>query len=207
MWRSLSNYHAKSPDLSRALSDVTLSVLVTKVSLVVAHQITKPTLMKLTAPHLKTRSLNLLSPKNKELHFLLANDALIVQVNKLALFFPWITKSLVPVCFFLFVVFFVSLTLFYSVLLHACWTVPMLLSAAVFLRLSARSTREKLNKTTEGDKEWVSLKWCSTVGYSVQYSLCFHLYRRCLWPFCYSCSFKTLLLLSLYSFLAPISQF
>lgn len=45
---SLSNYHAKLPDLSQALSDVTLSVLVTKVPLVVAHQITGPTLMKLT---------------------------------------------------------------------------------------------------------------------------------------------------------------
>lgn len=33
------------------------------------------------------------------------------------------------VCFFLLVVvFFVSLTLFYSVLLHACWTVPMMVS-------------------------------------------------------------------------------
>lgn len=67
-------------------------------------QITKPTLVNAHSAPSKTRSLNLLSPKNKELHFLLANDALIVQVNKLAPFFPWITKSLVPVCFFLFFV-------------------------------------------------------------------------------------------------------
>ena len=46
VWRSLSNYHAKSPDLSPTLSDVTLSVLVTKVSLVEAE----PTLVKLAAP-------------------------------------------------------------------------------------------------------------------------------------------------------------
>lgn len=36
VWRPLSNYHAKLPDLSAALFDVTLSVLVTKVPLVVA---------------------------------------------------------------------------------------------------------------------------------------------------------------------------
>lgn len=41
VWHSLYYYHAKSPDLSAALSDVTLSVLLTKVALVVAHQITK----------------------------------------------------------------------------------------------------------------------------------------------------------------------
>lgn len=49
------NYHAKLPDLSRALSDVTLSVLVTKVPLVVAHQITKPTLHETHGTDLKNK--------------------------------------------------------------------------------------------------------------------------------------------------------
>lgn len=95
----MSNHHAKLPDLSRALSDVTLSVLVTKVPLVVApDNQTHP--QEARSAHLKPLSQPFVPPKNKELHFLLANDALIVQVNKLALFLsPMNNKEFGPSLF------------------------------------------------------------------------------------------------------------
>lgn len=134
-------------------------------------------------------------PENKELHFLLANDALIVQVNKL----PPHThtppamnnkefKSHFVCCF----IFDLKLSrLFCRGLLHACRIVAILRSAC---SMSQECTWEETTETTGEDKarERVWLNRWRTVGCSVQYSLCFHLCQRCLWPFPLLTSFRTL---------------
>lgn len=130
------------------------------------------------------RTFSTLCPlKNKELHFLLANDALIVQLNKPAPFFPWITKSLIQVCSLLLVVLFLqqcgapcSVGCFHSAV---C---PNISQTAATVRY-IRKTLPNKRRAQRARKARVWLKSWSTVGYFVQSSLCFHLYRRCLWPF------------------------
>ena len=76
-------------------SNVTLSVLVTQVALVACAQDNLSHSQHAKETWSDDRFSNLLSPRtmaNKSLN--LANDALIVQINKDCSFFPWITKPL-----------------------------------------------------------------------------------------------------------------
>lgn len=167
--------------------------------------VTKPTLTK--PP--KTRFFNLLSPKtkaNRGLHFLLANDALIVQVNKLALLFPWITKSMVQFGFSL-LVFFVSLTWSRRLLSHARRAFPMrcsvldLLLIFVFQRRVTYGTREN-NRNNNNNKKWNTIEGLTemlihsgifcTVFITFSFIAEMYLTHPC------SPSFKTLPLLSLF---------
>lgn len=84
----LSNYHAKWPDLSRALSDVTRSALVTSVPCCCTPDKTNR-LSWNSHSQSRKHALSTFCPPQKQSTALsphLANDALIVQVNKLAIF-------------------------------------------------------------------------------------------------------------------------
>lgn len=147
-----------------------MSVRVTKVPLVVAHPITKPTLVKLAAPIENTLSAFCSPPENKELHFLLANDALIVQVNKLAPPHPqpWITKSSSPI---LFVASFLILNSAISSVVDCC-TLAGLLPYCAPPVPCLRSAREKKQpRQQEKTKREKGCDWNAGAQWDALYSI------------------------------------